>query len=179
MDEIDCSHIYNESQHYHSVLHLKSKNLVYIIPEDTKKIYEYSLETYECKLSQISLPAQHTCMTQFIMTKDEKYVIQFANNYDKEIWIWNLNTMTFYKSNMHSPDEGLNGVILRDNMHESELLTPGFIRDCWTMTEYVDLRFPEAEIIEIIKQYSFEQIVHAFGDGFHGSVALTDILQYT
>ena len=75
------------------------------------------------------------CRVETLLTEDEKYLIYF----NKKLRIIELNTMKTYETAI-SGHGGVSGVpFSMQNINKSELLSFGFIRECWKLPQYNDM----------------------------------------
>eukprot|EP01084_Bolivina_argentea_P100609 180588_1 len=101
-----------------------------------------------------------------VVTTNEKYILMFGGSYNyvtmDDIYIMDTLSMTIVKSNMKCPNNGDFYAHLEFGFMSNDLIVFGFIRNCWNRQEFVGLRKPSDDIIEMIQMFHFTEIIHLF-----------------
>eukprot|EP01084_Bolivina_argentea_P216306 367518_1 len=167
-NKLDKSHQFNEIKHKRiltdpSVMHLLSKQSVIIMPEYSDCAYLYSLQTNNC-IKIYSNEKDDNGFERAIVTKNEKFVIRFMA--DQEIFILDLNTMKLLRSAIRTPVSSyIRCIFLRHQNDKEHLVTFGFVRKCWNLSEFESILYPPFYIIKIIQSYISFAMVHVFYNG--------------
>ena len=142
----------------HSVMYLSSKNTVLIMPYISKSIYSYSLTTNECVQLELNVDKVSKAWAYAVLTGDKRYVILFS--IDKSIYTLNLDTFDITKSKIICPFTNLGAVCIGNDNQNKVLVTFGYIRQCWKMSQFAEVRELPIDIIGIIKAYTLFETIY-------------------
>ena len=152
----------------HSVIHIKSKNSVLIIPFMGESQYLYSLETKKCEKISVS-KAFMTLFQKAIMTLNEKYAICLMGQ--GKIDIMDLTTFKPKRSCTEFAHY-FSQACIRNNNKKQTIVTNGYIRTC-------SMIYPPDDIINIIAMYTCFEILHILGKSggatVHQSISVDEI----
>ena len=89
-------------------------------------------------------------------------------------------TLPINRDRRNDTDLILYHAIIGNNDVNEQILTNGYIRDCWNNTkEMQDCVYPPIYLIQIIENYYCDEVVHLFGSGHklgHWNIKLNHIL---
>ena len=116
----------------------------------------------------------------YIVTENDKYLILFSG----KIWISDLLTFKIRESSIICPipagsDSEEEPHALNMGEEIDEILSCGYIRDCWSEDEMKSLRYPPMYLIKIIKKYFCDEVIYLFENYdsmSHWKIKLNDIL---
>ena len=128
------------------------------------------METGRHKLLDLRMPEAMDCFG-CIKTSDERYVIMFGgcwsslgNTIELEdignIYVLDMNEMTFRRSNVECPNAGVCDVILMGNEARQGITVNGYIRECWSLAEFDGVSFPSVDIINLIFKRFTEEMLY-------------------
>ena len=151
-------------------------------------IFTYNIEKAEHKLLDLKLPKE-MCLFGCVITNDEKYVIIFGGLYIltlntfkmenlQKIYIFDMNEMTVRESSIQCPDASTYNAIVMTN-HVQELIVLGYIRKCWSLTEFDGFTPLSADIMNLIYRWYVEEMVYLLdrkSDKMLWKISIADIL---
>eukprot|EP01084_Bolivina_argentea_P309913 536120_1 len=136
-------------------------------------IYCYEFVTNKLIKLQTTIPLFPDFQNGYVVTRDSRYCITFGG-YDDEtiaasddIYIWDFadgyNNIIVKKSRVKCPVESVFHCVIIDGYLQEELLTFGYVKNCFKMNSFKNMRLPPAYLIKCIQNFLvyFEQI-HLF-----------------
>ena len=149
-----------------SVMHSRLKNQVYIIQAMDSIIYTYSLGDKTCTKIELDF-GECAIFDSAVLTKDERYIICFVGLLDGSgfnIKFIDLTVMRVFQSNISTPDEVLDTFCVTNDERKEELLTSGYVRNCWKMNEFKDMRYPPVYLVKVIEKYVCFEMLYYLGN---------------
>ena len=70
----------------------------------------------------------------------------------------------------------IESLCIRNDTNKQELSTSGYIRQCWNMKQFKDIRYPPAYLIKIIERYVCFEIIHYMNSKAHWMINVDDII---
>lgn len=120
----------------------------------------------------------------YVLSMDEKYIIIFGGS-DKHnkcmdvIYILDIELMKIRKLNeLYCPRKGNFHACIGHDTINNELLVRGFIKDCWKLNIFKNVRRLSDVVIRLIQSYHFDEVIHLFDkkDGAHWKIKLDKII---
>ena len=160
-------------------------------------IFSYNIETLEHKLLDLKIPESVDTFA-CVKTNDERYVITFGgldtalgtvmrmNDLDT-IYIFDMVEMTVRESNIKCPREGMCEAILMGNRAQQRMIVNGYIRRCWTLTEFDGVSYLSIDVMNLIFEWFVEEMIYLLdksqdailpsGNKLMWRISLADILR--
>eukprot|EP01084_Bolivina_argentea_P240260 403688_1 len=143
-----------------SIHYLKSKSCVLIVPGGSKHMYLYHLSTKQCK--HIPMRMHSYFRGSSILTRNEQYFIEIVVNIStSEIHVYDLKRYSKWISNICLPTNVKNcQAMIRSNIGKEEMLTFGYVRDCWNGSEFNNIQYPPLYLVKLIDSFHVIETVH-------------------
>ena len=190
---IDTSNIRYDLNYFHAgkrelnysylgSVYLKTEQLILLI--DSKTIFSYNLITNEWSDFKVQFPRNYALNPKqfgYILTENDRDLILFSY---QEIWIIDLENKEARLSKIRPPipnqsRECYYHAVIGNAYIEGEILSNGYIRDCWSKDKdkMKNVRYPPLYLIKIIEKYFCypDHEGHLFGAG-HWKMKINDIL---
>ena len=149
------------------VMYLSSQKTILIWPTSSDTLYFYSLMNNNFIRKKIN----GAILKNPRLTTDEKYIICLEYS---ELNIMNLATMHVYVYENAVDKRG--HVCIKDDAISKELVTSGYIRRCWCLSEFKNIGYPPVYLIKIMETYiNFEVMYNLEDDGLY-RIKVDDIL---
>ena len=157
----------------HRLIHIKSNGIVLLFGGENyhniyDSLYQYSVSHKVWNKLNISMPKP---LSHFgiVSTRCERYVIILGGivdvlNYDvddsDDIFIYDTKNNSFSKSNVLCPKKAAYHAIIINDMDHDEVLTFGYIRDCYKKDSFADLQVLPPHLIRFILNWVCYEYIH-------------------
>eukprot|EP01084_Bolivina_argentea_P092450 166312_1 len=131
----------------------------------TNNMYLYNTNNGKVSKTNNTLPIP-LAFFGYVLTRNQKYVVIFGGIIDDkqektdDIYILNTDMMTFRKSVIKCPCKDSFQAILFCDEHREQIITFGFIRQCWKSKQFLTLQYPPNYICQLINQWFVDEYVH-------------------
>lgn len=169
-----------------SIVYLKSQKCILFINRFDGDIYKFSMLDKKCeKLSNVGV--ETLVDTVMLSTRDERYVILFGgiheNDFDDnvdDIHIYDMKDQTLRASKLKCPFKGDCRAVISGTSDEEEMITNGFIKNCYKQKEFIDVMLLPHYLIKLIARRYQNERVYLLKHGHrrcHFTIKVDDILQ--
>ena len=168
---------------------IPSKNIILMLggydPLKNKAIdtiYSYDLKNKKWNLLPQKLPVP-LAFFGYVLSDNEKYLIimggtMVVNVQTNRIWVMDVDNMQFKKCTIRCPAYDNYHAISMNDGFDADLLTFGYIRDVWKLSEFSSILYPPEGLIKLMATYCSTEFIHLIAwKGNHCKIALIDILQ--
>ena len=151
--------------------------------ESRKDILIYDLKRYSWERAKIRLPIAMDSFG-YVLSMDERYMIIFGgsdkhNKCMNSIYILDVEIMKIRKLNeLQCPQKGNFHAIVGHDTINNELLVRGYIKDCWKLNLFKNVRRLSDVVIRLIQSYHFDEVIHLFckKDGSHWKIKMDTVI---
>ena len=164
-----------------NVFYRKSSNELWI--KNVSDLYKYDV----CSniMSQVVLTKENFssfgALKEFgcLMTCNERYLVILGDSHDA-IYVIDMITCKTRASKVKCPKNGKTGfyACLMGNDDTMSIATEGYIRQCWNSQEFIGIRCPSLDVINMIKSFYGTWYIHLFArnGGYHWAMRPGPIL---
>jgi hypothetical protein len=170
----------------HRVIHFKSKHCILsfggiIDGHVSDSVYCFSLLSKEWNKLQIKMPIKLHSFG-IVKTRSERFVILFGGMQANaalsgDIWIFDTLKNVFTRSNLKTPSRGeFHAAIINDSGDKDEVLTFGFVSQCFKLKEFAAVQPLPFYLIQFISKWMQNQTVHLLANYGHWTINVDHIL---
>eukprot|EP01083_Nonionella_stella_P130294 395394_1 len=169
--QVTENHSFEESLWGHAMIQISNKSIV-IINKRSPSWYEYLLNDNKWIKSDINPSIKHAEFSVIVKSNNGQYIIFLGgqlNSLDSTnaIYVYDVIGKCMSISSVKCPEENklYKGIIVC-NEKADDLLTSGYIKECFNASQFENVQLLPRYIVKLIRQWISNEKVHLFSETF-------------